>query len=66
MGQRSAMLSNSGLGIAWVGLWIASPTWWRAVMAVAYGLLLVVAWPFTQREARRARRFLDGHPLPTD
>jgi Flp pilus assembly protein TadB len=64
--QRSAMLSNSGLGIAWVGLWIASPTWWRAVMTVAYGLLLVVAWPFTQREARRARRFLDEHPLPTD
>jgi hypothetical protein len=51
-----------GLGILWVGQWIAFPTAWRAAAAIGYGLLLGVARPSVQRDALRARRFLDENP----
>jgi hypothetical protein len=66
VGQRSLMASNLGLGICWVGLWIATPTLWRAVIAGLYGLLVALGWPFIERDARRALRFLRAHPSPTD
>ena len=62
VGQRSVMASNLGLSICWVGLWIATPTLWRAVIAGFYGVMLGLAWPFIERDARRALRFLDAHP----
>jgi pilus assembly protein TadC len=66
VGQRALMASNLGLGICYVGLWIASPALWRAVIAGLYGLLLVLGWPFIERDARRALRFLDAHPHSTE
>jgi hypothetical protein len=62
IGQRHAITSNLGLGIAFAGQWIATPSTWRAVLTVVYGLLLAVNGPFIQRDARRARRFLEQHP----
>jgi hypothetical protein len=51
-----------GPGILWVGQEIALPTAWRAAAAIGYGLLLGVGWSSVQRDARRARAVLDGHP----
>lgn len=62
VGQRAVMASNLGLGICWVGLWIAAPTLWRAMLACLYGLLVALGWPFVQRDARRGLRFLKAHP----
>jgi hypothetical protein len=64
--QRTVMTANLGLGILFVGQWIADPTLWRMAIAVAFGATLVVGWPFVQREASRARRFLEEHPPATD
>ncbi len=64
--QRALMVANSGLGIAFTGQWIASPTAWRAVLAISYGLVQAVAWLFVQRNTRRARRFLEEHPSSVD
>ncbi len=64
--QRALMVANSGLGIAFTGQWIASPAVWRGVLAIGYGVVLAVAWLFIQRDARRARRFLEDHPSSTD
>jgi hypothetical protein len=61
VGQRSLMASNLGLGICWAGLWIATPTLWRAAIAGLYGALVALAWPFIERDARRALRFLRAH-----
>jgi hypothetical protein len=33
----------------------------RAVIAGLYGVLVGLAWPFVERDARRALRFLDAH-----
>jgi nitroreductase len=62
VGQRAVMASNLGLGICWAGLWIASPTLWRAVIAGLYGVFLALGWPFIERDARGALRFLGAHP----
>ena len=62
--QRNGMLANLGLEVAFVGLWMATPSTGRAVIAVGYGLLLAVLWPFLQRDTRAARRFLATHPTP--
>ncbi len=59
--QRAGLVANVGLGIAFTGHWIASPALWRGVLAFGYGLVLPVAWAFVQRDARRARRFLEAH-----
>jgi hypothetical protein len=59
--QRALMAANVGLGIAFTGQWIASPTVWRAVLAITYGFVMAVAWLFIQRDARRARRFFEEH-----
>jgi hypothetical protein len=64
--QRTVMTANLGLGILFVGQWIADPTLWRTVIAVAFGAILVGGWPFVQRDARRAQRFLEEHPPATD
>jgi hypothetical protein len=66
VGQRAVMASHLGLGICWVGLWIASPTLWRAMLAGLYGLLVVLGWPFVERDARRGLRFLKAHPYSQD
>jgi hypothetical protein len=66
VGQRAMMASSLGLGICWVGLWVASPTLWRATLAGLYGLLVALGWPFVERDARRALRFLKVHPHPPD
>jgi high-affinity Fe2+/Pb2+ permease len=62
---RALMVCNLGLGILWAGLWIATPTWCRAVVAGGYGLLVALAWLFVERDARRVLRFLDAHPVST-
>ena len=62
--QSIAVVTNAGLAIMWVGQWIESPSTWRWMVAIAYGLLLGVSWCFTQRDVRRARRFLAEHPAP--
>ncbi len=62
VGQRVFMVPNSGLGISFIGQWIALPTVLRAVLAIGSGLVLAAAWAFVQRDARRARRFLEEHP----
>lgn len=66
VGQRSVMASNLGLGICWAGLWIATPTLWRAVIAGLYGVLVGLALPFIERDSRRALRFLDEHHYARD
>ncbi len=64
--QRVLMVANSGLGIAFIGQWIAFPTVLRAVLAIGYGLVLAVGWAFIERNARRARRFLEENPSSAD
>lgn len=66
VGQRSVMASNLGLGICWAGLWIATPTLWRAVIAGLYGVLVGLALPFIELDSRRALRFLDEHHYARD
>ena len=65
LSQRTLLVANTGLGISFVGQWIASPTTWRAVATAALGLLLAAGWVVAQRDARRARRFLEEHSSPT-
>ncbi len=65
MSQRATLVANVGLGIAFTGQWIASPTQWRAVLTGVFALVVGVGYRFLQRDARRARRFLDEHsPVP--
>ena len=61
--QRTVFVTNLGLGILFVGQWIASPSVWRAVLGGAYAVLVTEAFLFAQRDARRAQRFLDEHPV---
>jgi len=63
LAQRATLVANGGLGIASTGQWIASPTQWRAVLTGALALVVGFGYWFLQRDARRARRFLDDHPL---
>jgi hypothetical protein len=63
IGQRATLVANVGLGIAFTGQWIASPARWRAVLTGVFALVVGVSWVFLQRDARRARRFLDEHPV---
>ena len=66
MVQRNGMVANLGLEVSFVGLWIATPSTWRAVIAVGYGLLLAVLWPFLRRDTRAARRFLTTTQPPPE
>lgn len=58
LSRRVLLSSWWGLETSWLGLWIAQPTVWRAVLLVGYGVLLAVTWSVAQRDVRRARRFL--------
>ena len=60
--QRTIVVINLGLGINFLGQWIAQPEIWRAAGAGAYLLLLGVSLVLVQRDVRRARRFLEAHP----
>jgi hypothetical protein len=62
VGQRTELVGSLGLGICLTGLWIASPTAWRAALVCVHGLVLAVVWLFVERDARRALRFLCAHP----
>lgn len=59
--QRLAVGANLGLLVAFIGLWIAEPSWWRAVLALFLALATAAVAPFAERDARRARRFLEEH-----
>jgi hypothetical protein len=41
--QRTALVANVGLGIAFTGQWIASPTQWRGLLAGGFALLVGVS-----------------------
>ncbi len=62
VGQRAQLVGSLGLGICWVGSWIATPSVWRATLVGVHGLVLALAWIFVARDARRALRFLRAHP----
>lgn len=58
--QRLTTVGNCGLAVLWLGLFISSPTLWRAALALFLILLVVAATPFIERDARAAERFIDG------
>lgn len=64
--QGALVVAYLGMGIAFIGQWIASPAVWRAVGTIGYGLVLPIAWVYMERDARRARRFLQEHPSPAN
>ena len=63
--QRPTLVANVGLGIAFTCQWIASPAQWRAVLTGVFALVIGASWVFLDRDARRARQFLDDHPPST-
>ena len=62
VGQRTHVVGSLGLGLCFTGLWIASPTAWRAALVCVHALVLAVVWLFVERDARRALRLLRAHP----
>lgn len=58
--QRAAVLGTTGLSALWVGLWIASPSTWRSLLAGAFVLMVAVTAVFVERDARAGQRFLAG------
>ncbi|MGY1669534.1 hypothetical protein [Geodermatophilus sp. SYSU D00710] len=62
--SRTSVVANAGLEVLFIGQWIADPATWRAVIAVGYGVLLAIVWPFLRRDIRAAQRFLLAHPTP--
>ena len=62
--QRLALVAQSGLLLMFIGQWIMQPTTWRLVIVGIFGTAVLVASMLFQREAQRARAFLDEHPAP--
>jgi hypothetical protein len=62
--QRAAVARYVAIALDRVGVAITSPTRWQVLMAIGWGFvatpLAAVGW----RDARRARRFLQGYPAP--
>lgn len=56
--QRLTTVGNCGLAVLWLGLFISSPTIWRATLALFLILLVASATPFIERDARAAERFI--------
>lgn len=56
--QRWTNVVNCGLALLWIGLLVSSPALGRLVLAVLFVILVVVATPFIERDARTGEKFI--------
>jgi Ca2+/Na+ antiporter len=59
--QRHVVLLLLGQAVMWTGFLIATPAWWRAILAVVLLGAAVVGVLLVRRQERQARRFLAEH-----
>ncbi|SNS33855.1 hypothetical protein SAMN04488107_2273 [Geodermatophilus saharensis] len=57
--QRAQVVMSAGLGILFAGTWVAEQTATRLTVLLLWAAVACVAGPLIERDARRARRFLD-------
>lgn len=62
--QRFAVLPHVGLGVNFLGQWIADPVAWRLVQTAVFAFALVVIGILFRYESVRMRRFLAEHARP--
>jgi hypothetical protein len=62
--QRHVLVLNLRILVMWAGLLIVEPTWMRVAITGTFVVFVVVGGAVLRRTERRARRFLETHPLP--
>jgi hypothetical protein len=63
LARRPILLLNLGLFTSFVGQWLTLRTIFHLILLVAMAGGVVVTGVLFRRDARKARRFLDEHPV---